>query len=487
MELGEQVTLGERAAARAPAPSTSAGFIAGFTERGRTDVPIFVVSNTDAEEKLGGRLTTYPEVYDCLDAAFHEGASGIYVGRTVGTGAAAATKAFPDGEGSPKTSLTISAKYVGDYGNSLKVKITNSAEKITITVINGSTTVETSPTLETQTAAVEWAEQSSLWLTIAKGESAKMPKAQELTLAGGAAKLSEATSANLETALALFTKDLGPGQVSAPNFPEEKGWLALLAHCTTTNRRALCDDKLGTVKASELISHATALRAAPSKAARFGAFFGSWAICPGLTSGTTRTIPYSGVQMGVIARSESEGNNPNKPAAGRKRGKARWALGLVKIFTTVELSELDDAGVTCAIIADGVPCNFGDRTLINPATEPKDWRSFSASRLVMAAVENTRKVLQGYEFEQIDGHGHIFGDLAGEISGRALMPFFKVDALYGELPSEAFAVNTGPSVNTPTSIEAEELKAQIALRISPKGSMLRAEVVNVPISENLGG
>lgn len=482
MELGEQVVLGERPAARAAAPSTSAGFVAGFTTRGPIDAPDYAVSIADFEDKFGGRLSGDPEVYDCVDAAFHEGASAIYMARVVGSGAKAATKDFPDAAEAPKTSLTITAKDVGEYGNSLKIKITNTAEKIVITVLEGSTILEASPSLESQDAAVAWGEETSDWVDATKGASSKVPKTQELTLAGGEAKTSSANGASLTTALDLFAKDLGPGQVSVPNFREEEGHLAAIAHCVANNRRALHDDE-SEATASELIENATALSSAPGKGARYAAYFASWAVIPGLTSGTTRTCPWSGVQMGIIARSESEGNNPNKPAAGRKRGKARWALGLVSTFTTEEQSELDDAGVTYQILADGVPCNFGDRTLIDTDSESKDWRSFAASRLVMAASEKTRIVLQGYEFEQIDGHGHIFGDLAGEISGRALMPYFKEDALYGELPSEAFAVNTGPAVNTPASIEAEELKAQIAIRISPKAGMLRAEVVNVPISE----
>lgn len=485
MELGEQVTLGERPAARAAAPSTSAGFVAGFTTRGPIDSSLYTVSIADFEDKFGGRLSGDPEVYDCVDAAFHEGASAVYVARCVGSGAKAATKDFPDGAEAPKTSLTITAKDVGEYGNSLKVKITNTAEKIVITVLEGSTVLEASPSLESQDEAVAWGEETSDWVDVVKGASAKVPKTQELTLAGGEAKTSSATDEDLITALDLFAKDLGPGQVAVPNFREEEGHLAVIAHCVANNRRALLDDELEATS-SELIEDATALRAAPSKGARYGALFGSWAIIPGIATGTTRTCPWSGVQMGIIARSEAEGNNANKPAAGRKRGKARWALGLVSTFTTTERDELDDAGVTCQILADGVPCNFGDRTLIDTDTESKDWRSFAASRLVMAVSEKTRVVLQGFEFEQIDGHGYVFSDLEGEINGRACMPLFKENALYGELPSEAFAVNTGPAVNTPASIEAEEIKAQIAIRISPKGGLLRAEVVQVPISESLG-
>jgi hypothetical protein len=484
MELGEQVTLGERPAARAAAPSTALGFIAGFTERGPTDDYVFCISPTDAENKLGGRLVGDPEVFDCIDAAFNEGASAVYVSRVTGDAAVAASKAFTDGAEAPATSITFTAKQVGEYGNRIKVQTTTAGGTTIVTVSFDDVVVEASGKLATQAAIVEWAEDSSNWVDAAKGGSAQLPKSQTLALAGGEAKTGAADGGNLVEALNRFVKDLGPGQVSAPNFRDEEGHLALLATSILTNRRALCDDEIDATK-DQLVEHATPLRDAPGKGARYGAYMAQWAIIPGLTQGTTRTVPYSGVQMGIIAASEAAGNNPNKPAAGRKRGKARWALGLVKTWTDEEIDQLDDAGVTCAILADGVPCTFGDRTLIDEDDESRDWRSFAASRLVMAVSEITRQVLQGFEFEQIDGNGYVFSELAGQISGRACMPFYKDRALYGELPAEAFAVNTGPSVNTPQSIELEEIKAQVALRISPKGGLLKAEIVNVPISESL--
>jgi hypothetical protein len=484
MELGEQVTLGERPAARAAAPSTSAGFIAGFTERGPDDDYVFCISPTDAENKLGGRLAGDPEVYDALDAAFNEGASAVYVARVTGDNPVASSRDFPDGEEAPATSITFTAKNVGEYGDRIEVQTTTEGGKTTVAVSFDEEVVEGSPAFETQDALVEWINANSSWVTAAKGGSEKLPKTQTLALEGGEAKTGTADGGNLTEALNRLVKDLGPGQVAAPNFRAEEGHLALLAHCILNNRRALLDDESGATK-DELVEHATPLQAAEGKGARYGALMAQWAIIPGLTSGTTRTVPYSGVQMGIIAASEAAGNNPNKPAAGRKRGKARWALGLVNTWTQEEIAELDDAGVTCAILAGGVPTTFGDRTLIDQDEESRDWRSFAASRLVMAISELTRQVLQGFEFEQIDGKGYVFSELQGEISGRACMPFYKDNALYGELPEEAFVVNTGPAVNTPQSIEQEEIKAQVAIRISPKGGLLKAEIVNVPISESL--
>jgi hypothetical protein len=103
----------------------------------------------------------------------------------------------------------------------------------------------------------------------------------------------------------------------------------------------------------------------------------------------------------------------------------------------------------------------------------------------MGVAALASEVLESYDFEQIDGHGYVFKKLQGDLSGAACMPFYLDNALYGTTPAEAFFVNTGPDVNTPTSIEAEEIKAQIGIRVSSTASFLEVEVVKVPIGESL--
>lgn len=479
---GEEVILGERPAARAGAPSTSAGFLAGFTEKGRIDEPEYCVSMTHLEEFFGGRLDDHPELFDAADAAFHEALGmGIYVQRLVHTGAVAASKVLVDEAG--KTVFTAQARSVGEYGNSFKVKVVKEGAEFKIVVeTTAGKLVEASPLKTTKAALLEWGQNDANTITLISGESAELPKVQTVTLAGGNAKLAEVVGADVVEGLANYAEDLGPGQLALPNFAgEEEAQIAALGHCALSNRRALLDDEL-TAEVADLIEHATALSVVDDDGARYGALFGSWAIIPGLTSQTSRTCPYSGVQMGLIARSESEGNNPNKPAAGRKRGKVRWALGLVTTFTKEERAELSAAGVTTCILDRGVPVTFDDRTLVDQTTD-EDWISFASSRTVMAVYELTRQVLEGFEFEDIDGHGYVFGELAGEIGARACKPLYNEGALYGESPEEAFAVNTGPEVNTPASIEAEEIKAQVAIRCSKTGRFLKAEIVRVPVSE----
>ena len=474
---GHSVTIGERAASPIAAASTSNGFLVGVCSKGPVDEPIKAISLADAVDSIGERPPANPYLYDALDCAFREGASVIYISRAVGAEADTAEKVAVDAGG--KTSFTVLAKSPGAWGNGLDVKITLSAGSVVLVVELDGTVVETSPSLGTNAEVVEWGK-SSEYVTVTIGEAeAADAKTQTLNLAGGEDDIAGVGTAQIEDALEVLTKDLGPGQVAAPGFTTEAIHKALLTHASANNRKALLDDPVETT-ASELISHATALR---GPTAKDGGLLGSWAYVPGVSLGTTRKVPYSGIQLGLIARSEAEGNNPNKAAAG-PRGKSKYATGLVTLFTDTERGELDEAGVIASILVRGIVTTYGNVTLVNQTTEP-NWKSFSASRLVMGVAAKAGEVLESYDFEQIDGHGYVFKKLQGDLSGVACMPYYLDNALYGTTPAEAFFVNTGPDVNTPTSIAAEEIKAQIGIRVSPTASFLEVEVVKIPTTESL--
>jgi len=449
----------------------------GVCERGPTDEPIKVISLADAIDRIGERVSANPFLYDALDCAFREGASVVYVARAVGAEAATASKTAVDAGG--KTAFTVKASSPGAWGNDIDVGITLSAGSVILVVKEDGTVVETSPSLGTNAEVVEWAK-ASPYITVTIGaEDATDAKTQTLELEGGKDDVAGVGTKQIETALGLLTKDLGPGQVAAPGFTTEAIHKALLEHAAANNRRALLDDPVETSKA-ELLSHAGALR---GPLARYGCLLASWAIVPGVSLGTTRKVPYSGIQLGLIARSEAEGNNPNRAAAG-PRGKSKYATGLVTLFTDAERGELDEGGVIASVLVRGIVTTYGNVTLVNQTTEP-NWKSFSASRLMMGMAARAIEILESYDFEQIDGHGYIFKKLQGDLSGGACMPFYLDNALYGTTPAEAFFVNTGPDVNTPTSIAAEEIKAQIGARVSPTASLLEVEVVKIPTTESL--
>jgi hypothetical protein len=477
---GYTVTIGDRPAANLFPTSTAVGFMVGFSERGSVSAPITVLSPADAVTKLGERLTGEPIGYDSIEAFFREGGSKLYFAR-INPEAATSKKEAVDTES--KKDMLFTAKSPGSWGSNIKIAITKTSATFAFVVKYSGTVVETSESFSTIAEAITWAEHHSNYVVIsAEEESSLIPKTQEITLSGGSYTTGSATSEQKEAALALFNKDLGPGQVFAPGvMATEALHKVLAAHAAANNRRAILDDPDEST-ASAIAGHATALRTLTSNAQRFATMVAPWAIIPGLSTGTTRKIPYSAVFAGQIARAEAEGFNPNVPAAGSKRGVCKYVLSLTRSFAAAGIEELNNSGVILAKSVRGVPTTFGNRTLTNPVTDA-NWKSFSASRLIMAIAAKAEAVLENYEFAQIDGHGYVFQDLQGDLQGEALMPFYQEDALYGQTPAEAFAVNVGPDVNTQTTIANEEIRAQITARVSPTGEVLSVEIVKVPTTE----
>lgn len=480
---GSIVTIGERVAAALAAPSTTNGFIVGFTERGRTDGPDLVLSLADFAQKCGERLSGNPEVYDAVDVAFREGASAIYIGSIVGPAVATAQEDLLDADDDP--TLRVTARSPGDWGNDIDVACVLTGGDFVLTVSYLDSVVEASPSLANNTEAVQWAEQSSNYIRLedlsTEYEPTTDPKTQDIALAGGDRDHSNATTTEFDAALDLFAGDLGPGLVAAPGFPTSDAYESLLNHAGSKNRRALLDG-VDTANEGTLVAASTALRGLEGLVGRFGKFCAPHAVVPGLSLSTTREVPYSAVELGRTARAEAEGKNPNVAAAG-KNGGARYATGLTQSFTDAQREALSDAGVSVAILRRGTPVMMGDRTLTNPLTDG-DWKSFANSRLVMAAAAAAGVVLEDYQFEQIDGRGYIFSKLHGDLTG-AMMPFYLANALFGQTPEEAFQINTGPDLNTPQTIAAQEIHAQIALRVSPSGEVLTTEIVKVPTTEAL--
>jgi len=479
---GLTVTIGSTPASSLVASQASNAFLVGGAEKGPLDEAVLILSLADFVQKCGGRYEGYPEPYDWVETYFKEGGAALYFSREVGSSAAQASKNIVDAES--KIAVKFKAANAGAWGNSLKVAVTNASSKISGTIKLGTKTLLTFSELATNAALITLVnEKISAYVTAETGEAeAAIAKTQELTFSGGSDALGSLTTGTLETALANFVADLGPGQVAAPQHTAEAAHKAMMLHAETLVRFAVLDDD--TDSASELQADAAALT--DSDGDRFSVMVAPRAIIPGLThSAAKRTVAYSAVYCGQIARAEGQGYSPNQPPAGTKRGSAKFALELSKIYTDTELAELNDAGVLCAKLVRGVPVTFGNVTLVDQEGEFADWKSASAVRTVMSAAGTGAIVMEEYEFETIDGRGIIFSKLKGDLSNRVCMPLFKNNALHGSSPEEAFAVETGPDVNTPTSIEEEQIRAQIALRTSPTGERLELEIVKVPITETL--
>ena len=474
-----EITIRENPVPRSAPLDTGRWFVTGLTERGKRE-PITVRSMGDYEKKLGAR-SGGATLYDAAETFFREGGNELIVSRVQNTDAVEASANLLDG--SAGVSLVATAKQgAGTYGNALNVVVAagGTAGTFVVSVTDDVLgTLETSPDLADNEAAVAWSDGASNYVTLTLGASASDPVPASYNLTGGTAGTA-AVEGDWTAALARLPKDLGPGQVSAPGRTTAAAHQALLDHAAASNRVALLDavdsTTAGTVQASgsALRTHANA---------RHGMAFGPWVRVPGLTAGTVRTVPPSALVAGLIGRNDGGGMSPNAPAAG-VNGIARFALDVTATFTDAERTDLyEDGGVNVIRLRFGQVQVYGFRTLVDPTTLP-GWLNAGNVRLLMAIAAEGDAIAETFVLREIDGMGHLQAEYAGALIGM-LSRWYAKGSLYGATAEEAFVVDTGPAVNTPESIAANELRAVIAVRMSPMAELVALEIVKVGVTQNV--
>lgn len=474
--LGTQIIARESAPPRSAPVDTGVWFVAGMTEKGSAGA-VLVTSLTEFERQLGGRVS-YGFLYDAAEAFFREGGGKMYVSRVFGP---APVTAFVDlNDSVPAATLRVSAKSPGDWGNLLNVAvIAGDAGGEFKLVISHDTdgVLETSPSLADTTAAIAWASTSDYVRASELAGTGDPAVVSAQSLATGTDDHTSATDGTWLNALNQFTKDLGPGQVSMPGRTTDTAHTQLLAHAEANNRLAIMDAP-DTSSTATLKTSASALRTLDT--ARYGGLFAPWATIPGITPGTTRTIPYSAIQAGLMARNDAAGLTANEPAAGIG-GVSRFALGLTQSYTDADRNDLADAGVNTAIMKYGQVRTYGYRTLVNALVDDS-WIELSNSRLYMQIAARADAIAERYVFAQIDGRRRKIAQFGGELTGM-LVPLYEAGALYGDTPDEAFFVDVGAQVNTDESLSNRQLKAVLSVRMSPFAELVTIEIVKVGTTE----
>jgi len=288
--------------------------------------------------------------------------------------------------------------------------------------------------------------------------------------------------AGIANALAGLTADLGPGQIliaDATLAAVQANQSALLAHAAACNRVALLTCADGT--AAQLQSAGQALQQDAN--GRYGALFAPSAVVPGVVAGTTRTVPYSAVEAGIIARNDLA-YNPNQAAAG-VLGQTLYAIDVNGRFSDLDYENLNNAGVNMARIIYGGVRTYGYRALVDPVAAPT-WLDFGWARLNMAITAEAEAIGQAFVFSQLDGQRRTISNFGGELAAM-LNPFWASGALYGTDPLKAYAVDVGVSVNTDATIANGELHAVLSVRMSGMSEWVEIEIVKVASNQSLPG
>jgi phage tail sheath protein FI len=463
--------------------STATCFAAGVTTRGPVGKPRRAASLTDFLNYFGMRIAASPSLYDWADVFFNEGGSELFMQRVFGAGAKAASVTLKK---AAAAALEVSAGQAGEedpglWGNELKIAVVAATGGYRLQVSYENVIVEESPVLVTSADAEGWSKTYSQYVLVKATAETPPDVVAAKALSGGTAGAAVG-DADYELALAKIGAELGPGQVCVPGITTEAVQRAALTHARENNRFALLDGK-DTITVATLVTQAQAAQTAVEKGRRYGQMFAPWDVAPGLTSSTTRTVPPSARAAAQYAKVDALGN-PNQGAAGR-RGTAVYVTELSQTnWTPVQREELNNAGITVSRRRFGnVIQTWGIRSLADQVND-EAWSFAPNVRTVMAYAAQAQVVGESYEFANIDGFGRVLGEFKRDLIGAAKV-LYDVGALYGLSPSDAFAVNVGASVNTPASLAAGKVLAQVSLRISPLAEQTVIYIIKVPITQSL--
>lgn len=474
--FGTQVRSRESQAASAATIDTGTAFFTGLSERGPADQATLCHNLEQVQSAIGAR-SGGQMLYDAADVFFREGGSRLYLSRVVGPNPTVATANIPDAVDT--NTLRADAASPGAWGADVDLIISdgdNPGEFI-ISVEDDGEEVANSGVLTTKQEAILWAANTD-YVRLTDLGSGGIPDAGTISLVGGSDDRNNVTEDTWGDALANFRKDYGPGQVAAPGHTTTAGHEALLQHAEDNNRFALIDF-VDTAVIGTLTAAAGDLRLN----GRYGAGFAPWGVCPGVSLGTTRTVPWSAFQAGMIARLEAQGVSPGTVAAGGN-GRSQYAVDLSQpVWTDGERETLDDAGVNPVLSLYGAIQTYGDRTLVNTLSDPAFFQIGSA-RVYMAIAADADEIASRYVFAKIDGKGKKLSEFQGELAGM-LVEYYDDDDLYGATFQDAAKVDVGAQVNTAESLSAGRLSALIAVRISPTAEVVLIEITKVANTEVL--
>ena len=468
-KLGQEIKSRNAPPSAAALTDTNTAFMIGLTDQGTPGIAVECTSLAEFEAAFGLASTTNL-LFNEVDVFLREAGQTVYVSRKVGPGAKAATIILKDSASA--ATLAVSAKYVGEYANKYKVVVTEESAEFAITIQNAKgETLEKHAKIKTRLEATEltW----EYVVVTLSGSSVKVPEKGTFELAGGTDERAAITGAEVkkcaEEALAGFANIELAGQVQDPANTTTGVHEALLNHCAEHDRVAIIQLAKGT-EAEVLTAVATAA-ALPN--AEYGmAVVGSLG-CPGVTPGTERKVSAGTVASALCARGDATGS-PNVAPCGLEYP-LLYCTSTDSDFGNEARQALFNAGANTFHLAYGILSLWGFQSLVSESVSTV-YDQFNHTRTRMAikakaALINTKVLFEDIDEKMLAGYNTDLTVMLRELED--------VEAL------SAFSVNTGPTVNTPSSIEKQEVKAIIEIQMPPYASFAVIELISVPSGQAL--
>lgn len=455
-------------------------FFLGATERGPAVASVH--SQNEYKAKFGQR-TGGPVLYDDISAFFAEGGSNAVVSRHYGPTSVQASIAFG-------TIGTFKAVTGGTWGNTIKVTAQTPAGAVTGGTAGqpirlsiewpAGTVWEISPQLNNVDELNSWVNNYSNFVNFTLGAGTQLPVAgTAVTLAGGTDVA--AVVGDYDTTIGRFTYDMGFGQHVMPGVTDPTVHQKLGVHLDNMDRVGIIDLPDTSDSTAQIASRANL---DGKTGARQMLAMGNWVEYPGDTPPATVIIPYSGIQAGIIARADRQGD-PSIAAAGAD-GISRRAVGLSpngKLFTDAQRTSMNSNGITLGRQMFGLLRTYGYRSAAGPDIR-NNWTFFQEARVIMQIAHLGNDAVEEYVFDTIDGKGHLFSQVKNVLTGIC-QTYWLAGALYGNTPAEGFRVICDSSTNTIDTIRAGEIHASIYLKTSKTAEWIQINIIKVPIEKQV--
>lgn len=484
-----ETVSGPSTSLRAPAATY---FVVGQAERGPTDEAILVRSLAEFERTFGPRVA-YGALHDDLAAFFGEGGSRAYVARVVGPAATKGTLTLNDQAGVPVATLRIDASSAGAWSSDVTIDVDagNVAGTFDVIVTHVPTGDRerflglTSPAnaAEVISAQSRYVDAVDLGSATAAPNNNPAPTAAT-ALSAGTDDRAAITGTTYTGALARFVEGLGAGAVAIPGQTAATVGGALAAHASANRRIALLAPGKGSTVA-DARSAVTALALGDTDARHAGLFY-PWVRVPA-GNGLTRLISPEGAVAGLRARAHiAEG--PYQAPAGQANGQARYVIGLEAELTRTQGDELDEDRVSAFRTITDRPTLYGWRSL---STDESNYGILTGIDTVNLLVAQADQGLEAFVFRTIDGRGHLFAEVEAVLVGLAEPMrargglFERIDPDSGEVLDLGYRVDVGPSVNTVDSTAAGIIRAVLAVRVSPTGTLVEVTIAKVAVTAAL--
>ena len=455
-------------------------FIAGETQRGPTDETKLVRSFSEFKTYYG-EYTTSTTAWVPVKTFFEEGGSRVYVARATGAGAAAASGSLDDGS---NDTIDFDAADVGTWGNDLVIAVI-AADSLSggfrVTVTLDSDLLLTTPDLADVAAAVSFINTSSVsHLVVASNntDSTSDPAVGSVTLTGGAEPTTTLTDAEYNTALGLFTYELGAGVVCMPGQTSTTAYANLEDHATANNRIAFCGFAAATTNANAKTNAAAAGTAAGTEARRMAFFHPHIKVEDPADAGLTVTISPETFAAAARSKAINEAGAPFRAGAGLISAASSFVKGVELAIDKADGDLLDEGRVNAIRSIGGSVRVYGARSL---STDDANYRFITFQDMVNHIVVEAEERLEDFVFSTIDSRGGLFGQIRSSMVAM-LDPHRISGGLYEAFDADGGRIDPGYSVvvnddNNPVSQLATGLvKVDIGVRVSSVGDKINVTI-----------